>query len=185
VSELQPPTSWTQEEKARFQSLPRETQEYLVGREKQRKPVNGWGGPAMFEQWCMLHDLEPVPAAPAAVAKFVADIAPLGIEKVWPIVQEISRAHYMNGLADPTLGGPVTATVNDIAKITLPRAWPKEQKGRFAQLPYDLQVYVAAHEAQRETALRRAQNETAKARQALAAIQKPEVQNGTTQDAAA
>jgi len=141
---------------------------------------------AMFENWCLLHDLEPVPAAPATVAKFVADIAPMGIEKVWPIVGEISRAHYMAGHADPTLGGPVAVAINDIAKIDPPRSWPKEQKFRFTSLPYDLQVYVAAHDKQRETTVRKALNEAAVLRQ-RAAIQTPatEVHNGTSEQNAA
>jgi len=45
-----------------------------------------------------------------------------------------------------------------------PRSWPDGNRQRFKSLPYDLQVYVAAHEAQREKALRRAQNEAANAR---------------------
>lgn len=126
----------------------------------------------MFENWCLLHDRQALPAAPSDVAAFVSTIAPMGIEKVWPIVQEISRAHYMAGHADPTLGGPVAATVNDIAKIDPPRSWPKDHKFRFTQLPYDLQVYVAAHDRQREKTVRLAHNEAANARNGLAAIQK-------------
>lgn len=34
---VEPPRSWTREEKERFKSLPRETQEYLAGREKDRE----------------------------------------------------------------------------------------------------------------------------------------------------
>jgi hypothetical protein len=139
----------------------------------------------MFENWCLLHDMESVPAAPATVARFVADIAPMGIEQVWPIVGEISRAHYMAGLADPTLGGPVAVAINDIAKIDPPRSWPKEQKFRFQQLPYDLQVYVAAHEAQRETEIRRAHNEAAKSRQQLKANQNPKEADGDYKQTAA
>jgi hypothetical protein len=135
----------------------------------------------MFEQWCMLHDLEPVPAPPATVAKFIADIAPLGIEKVWPIVQEISRAHYLAGLADPTLGGPVAMAINDIAKIQPPRSWPTEQKRRFEALPYDLQAYVAAHDKQRENTVRKALNEAADARKAI----KPREKEHGSQTAAA
>ncbi|MGY3616622.1 hypothetical protein ACVJGD_002818 [Bradyrhizobium sp. USDA 10063] len=44
-------------------------------------------------------------------------------------------------------------------------------KQRFRSLPYDLQVYIATHEARREKALRRAQNEAAAIRQRLAASQ--------------
>jgi hypothetical protein len=127
---------------------------------------------AMFENWCLLQNRQAMPAAPADVAAFVATIALMGIEKVWPIVQEISRAHYMAGHADPTLGGPVAATVNNIAKIEPPRSWPKDHKFRFTHLPYDLQVYVAAHDKQRETTVRRALHEAALVRNELAAIQK-------------
>ena len=126
-----------------------------------------------------------MPAVPMVVARFVADIAATGVEKIWPMIGEISRAHYLIGLADPTLGGTVTAALNAIAKIEPPRSWPKEYKFRFTTLPYDLQLYMAAHEAQRETELRRAHTEAAKARQALAAIQQPKEPHGTPKTAAA
>ncbi len=128
----------------------------------------------MFAKWCELHGLSPYPAAPAHVARFVMDCAPLGIERLWPAVQDISRLHVSAGLADPTLGGAAAAAISDLARIDPPRSWPNDRKLRFRSLPYDLQVYVAAHEAQREKALRRAQNEAATARHKLAAYQKSE-----------
>ncbi|KRR27953.1 hypothetical protein CQ14_09005 [Bradyrhizobium lablabi] len=123
----------------------------------------------MFAKWCELHGLSPCPAAPAQVARFVVDCAPLGIERLWLAVQEISRMHVSVGLADPTLGGAAAAAISDLAKIDPPRCWPADQKQRFKSLPYDLQVYVSAHEARRERVLRRAQNEAASARRKLAA----------------
>jgi hypothetical protein len=77
------------------------------------------------------------------------------------------------GLADPTLGGVAAAAISDVAALAPPRSWPDDRKQRFASLPYDLQVYVAAHEQQREKALRRAQNEAATATQKLAVGQQP------------
>ena len=134
-----------------------------------------------FENWCALNNVQPVPAAPADVARFISDCAPLGMEKIWPLVQEISRAHYVVGLADPTLGGWVSAAINEIAKIDPPRSWPDEHKKSFARLPYDLQVYLSDHEAKREKEIRRAQNRAATAQQELAAIQKPvRAENGIT-----
>jgi hypothetical protein len=118
-----------------------------------------------FDNWCALNDVQPLPAAPADIARFVTDCATLGIEKVWPMVQEISRAHYTVGLADPTLGGWVSTAINDIARIDPPRSWPKDHKARFLALPYDVQMYVAAHDMQREKEIRRAQNEAAESRQ--------------------
>lgn len=125
----------------------------------------------MFVRWCELNGVTSCPAAPATVARFVADCAPLGIERLWPAVQDISKLHSSIGLADPTLGGAAAAAISDLAKIDPPRSWPDDRKQRFRSLPYDLQVYIAAHEARREKALRRAQNEAAAIRQRLAASQ--------------
>lgn len=128
----------------------------------------------MFARWCELNGVCFCPAAPAVVAKFVADCASLGIERLWPAVQEISKMHVSLGLADPTLGGVAAAAVSDVAGISPPRSWPDDRKQRFQSLPYDLQVYIAGHEERREKALRRAQNEAASARQKLAAWQPPQ-----------
>lgn len=129
--------------------------------------------PTSFENWCGLKNLRTLPAPPALVAAFVDDCAPLGLDKVWPIVQGISRAHVAANLADPTLGGVVAAAINRLSEIKPPRAWPDADKARFLELPYDLQTYFAAHEQKREGAIRRAHNEAATARQELATIQKP------------
>jgi hypothetical protein len=126
----------------------------------------------MFTKWCELNGVSACPAAPADVARFVADCAALGIERMWPAVQEISRMHVALGLADPTLGGVVADSINAIANIVPPRSWPGEHKQRFKSLPYDLQQYVSAHEAQRDKVIRRAQNEAANARQRLAALER-------------
>ena len=128
----------------------------------------------MFTKWCELHGRSPCPAAPSDVARFVSDCAALGIERLWPAVQEVSKLHISVGLADPTSGGAAAAAISALAGIDPPRSWPDDRKHRFKSLPYDLQIYIAAHEAQREKALRRAQNDAAIAKQKLAAYQ-PEV----------
>jgi hypothetical protein len=91
--------------------------------------------------------------------------------QLWPAVKDISRTHVTLGLADPTLGGAVAAAISDVAGIEAPRSWPDDRKRQFKSLPYDVQAYVADHEARREKALRRAQNEAATARQKLTALQ--------------
>jgi hypothetical protein len=123
----------------------------------------------IFARWCELNGVRFCPAAPADVARFVLDCASLGIERLWPAVQDISKMHVALGLADPTLGGAAAAAISDLAGIAPPRSWPGDCKQRFHSLPYDLQAYVAAHEASRERTIRRAQNEAASARQQLAA----------------
>jgi hypothetical protein len=134
----------------------------------------------IFAKWCELNGISFCPAAPTDVARFVSDCASLGIERLWPAVQEISRLHVSLGLADPTLGGAAAAAIDDIAGIDPPRSWPNDRKQRFRSLPYDLQVYVAGHESQREKALRRAQNEAALARQKLEACHPPPTQKTQT-----
>lgn len=122
----------------------------------------------MFARWCELNGASFCPAAPATVARFVRDCATLGIERLWPAVQEISKQHVSLGLADPTLGGAVAAAISDVAGVLPPRSWPGDQKLGFKSLPYNLQVFLTDHETRREKALRRAQNEAASARQKLA-----------------
>lgn len=134
----------------------------------------------MFARWCELNGVGWCPAAPAHVARFVSDCGSLGIERLWPAVQQISNAHVSLGLADPTLGGAAAAAISDIAGIDPPRSWPNEQKQRFKSLPYDLQVYVASREGLREKAIRRAQNEAAAIRQKLEADLPPQTQQPQT-----
>jgi len=129
----------------------------------------------MFAKWCELNGASFCPAAPAVVAKFVTDCASLGIDRLWPAVQDISRTHVALGLADPTLGGAAAAAINNLAGVAPPRSWPSDRKQLFKSLPYDLQVYVAAHETQREKALRHAQNEAARARREFAVLKQPDV----------
>lgn len=123
----------------------------------------------LFAKWCELNGAPFCPARPADVARFVAECAPLGLERLWPALQDISKCHASLGLADPVLGMPVAGAVSDVAGIDPPRSWGNEYKMRFRSLPHDMQVFIASHDARREKALRRAQNEAAAARQTLAA----------------
>lgn len=135
----------------------------------------------MFVKWCELNGVSPCPAAPATVARFVADCASIGIDPLWAAVQQISAMHVSRGLADPTLGGAPAAAISEIAGLAPPRSWPDRYKERFRSLPYDVQAYVASHEVQRERALRRAQNEAASARRKRG-ISDPPTRDETTND---
>lgn len=122
----------------------------------------------MFARWCELNATTFCPATPTSVARFVRDCGALGMGRLWPAIQDISKLHASLGLADPTLGDPVASAVSDVAGILPPRSWPSDCKQRFGLLPYDLQVHVVGHETRREKALRRAQNDAAACRQKLA-----------------
>lgn len=133
----------------------------------------------MFARWCELNGASFCPAAPATVAKFVSDCASLGIARLWPAVRDISRTHATLGLADPTLGGAVASALSEIAGLAPPRSWPDDVKQRFRRLPYDIQLFIVEHEARREKALRRAQNELAALRKKLTAFEKMKPETAT------
>lgn len=122
----------------------------------------------LFAKWCELNSAPFCPARPADVARFVSDCRSLGVDRLWAALQEISKCHASLGLADPTLWEPVATAFVEVSAIPPPRSWPAEQRQRFKLLPYDLQVFVSAHETRRERALRRAQNEAAAAKRKLA-----------------
>jgi hypothetical protein len=128
----------------------------------------------MFARWCEMNGAAFCPATPASVAKFVLECGSLGLARLWPALQDISRTHVTLGLADPTLGGAVAAAVSDVAGFAAPRSWPDDFKRRFRSLSYDVQLFIVEHEARREKALRRAQNDVAALRRKLAAVQQPQ-----------
>lgn len=132
-----------------------------------------------FVRWCELNNVAPCPAMPSSVARFVGECASLGVNRLWSAVQQISRMHTSLGLADPTLASPAAEAMSAIAAVPPPRSWPRQFKKRFRALPYDVQVYLAARETQRERALRRAQNDAAAAKRKLAALE-TQLKDGTT-----
>lgn len=152
-----------------------------------RAITNPLGDPALdvFLHWCDLKGVRPIPISPAAIAGFVVESQPLGIDKIAASLAAISQAYASRGLADPTAGGPVAAAINRIAPVTPPRSWKADAKEAFKTFSHDLQVYLADHETQRENTLRKAQNEAATARNELKKLQPKEVKDGIQQDAAA
>jgi hypothetical protein len=122
---------------------------------------------SLFRDWCAANRVSELPAAPGDVAGFISKYAPLGIEAVWPLVGDISRAHEELGLADPTLGALVSDELNKIAKIEIPRSWPKAEQYRFKALPYGLQEYLGPREAAREEYVNRLKSERDKLKHLL------------------
>ena len=138
-----------------------------------------------FGKWCITQNVRALPALPIHVAAFIRDCEPIApIETIWQAVQEVSQSHLSNGFADPTAGGVVAEAISSIAAIPPPR-WPKDILPRFYDLPYDVQRYVASRDKEQERVVRRAQEEAAKARKALAVIQQPGKSDGIEQNAAA
>jgi len=127
--------------------------------------------PAIFRTWCDRNGVRYLPAQPASVAQFVMDHASVGARSLAEIVASISESHSSRGLSNPAATWMVAAAMQRVGDVAPPRSWPKELKVQFAQLPQMLKKYVAEHDAQREKVLRRAQNDVANAKRALAALQ--------------
>lgn len=72
----------------------------------------------MFVKWCELNGLSPCPAAPAHVARFVVDCAPLGIQRLWPAIQDVSMA------LDPTITFTGATTAPSISVKPIPAVKP-------------------------------------------------------------
>jgi len=63
----------------------------------------------------------------------------------------------------------VEPEAEELPPIEPPRSWSNEEKERFASLPRETQEYLTQRETERDTALRRGQNETAEQRKAIEA----------------
>jgi hypothetical protein len=126
---------------------------------------------AIFRTWCDRNGIRHLPAQPASVAQFVLDHSSVGVMSLAEIVASISESHSSRGLSNPVATWMVAAAMERAGDIAPPRSWPKGLKEQFAQLPQILKKYVAEHDAQREKVLRRAQNDVADAKRALAALQ--------------
>jgi hypothetical protein len=128
---------------------------------------------ATFRSWCRENGVRHCPAQPEAVAQFVLDHAAAGLEMLADAVAAISEAHSQLGLANPTATWMVANAMQRIGDVEPPRSWPKAFRGQFAELSVRLKRYIAKHDAERERVLRRAQNEAAQAKRALATARVP------------
>jgi hypothetical protein len=130
---------------------------------------------ATFRTWCEENGVRHCPARPEAVAQFVLDQAPAGLEMVTDAVATISEIHSQQGLANPTATWMVAKALQRVGDIDPPRSWPKAFKRQFTELPVQLKRYIAQHDVERERVLRRAQNEAARAKRALATSDVPPI----------
>ena len=136
-----------------------------------------------FVQWCEVQRVRALPARPTSVAAFVHWQQDQRIPR--PIIVEtlsaIEALHITASLGNPVATPIVQATLG--STVDPPRSWKKEDKEFFATLPLHTQEIVALREQERETHLRRSQNELAemKKRQSDGADPKPVIETTTTE----
>jgi hypothetical protein len=112
--------------------------------------------------------VRPLPARPASVAAFAQWQKDLGVprEKISATLSAIEALHNAASLGNP-IATPVVRTATSASTIAAPRSWTKEEQQVFTELPVEIQVVVARREQNRETQLRRAQNEIAEYRKLM------------------
>ncbi len=118
----------------------------------------------VFESWAKEKALRSFPAKPHVVGFWILDNAKLGIDRLLRVVESISAFHVAEHHADPTLGPIVSAALDRVAPIAIPRSWKKGVWQRFEALPYELKVYVSARAAEQDLIVRNAQNLAAEAK---------------------
>jgi hypothetical protein len=93
----------------------------------------------------------------------------MAVANVLAILDAVERAHDAAGLSNPVRCGLPKLALERILKTELPRSWPAASKAEFALLPVDIRRVISEREQQRDTALRRKQNELAEEKKRLLA----------------
>jgi hypothetical protein len=128
---------------------------------------DGEGAPlTVFVDWCRARSVRYCPARPFVVAAFLLAQAEAG-GNAEDLLAPIRKLHASYGLADPTFAPIVGAALERVTTIKPPRSWPPEDKALFATLPAPIRLRIETRETQRDTELRRRQNEYAGMRERL------------------
>lgn len=126
-----------------------------------------------FTAWCRAKGIDTFPTRPHVLACFILENTALGIGELMRVVDAISTVH--ENTSDPTLSPLVTAALDRVSgPIEAPRSWDAEHREMWAALPRKLKIYINQREADRDRAVRIAQNN-----------RKKEIKNASTQSTAA
>jgi hypothetical protein len=121
-----------------------------------------------FLQFCEAQRVRSLPARPASVAAFAQRQKDLGVprEKISAALSAIEALHNAASVGNP-IATPVVRITTAASTIEPPRSWARDEKQLFTELPVEIQAVVARRERDRETTLRRGQNELAELKKRL------------------
>ena len=126
---------------------------------------------APFVQWTNSAAVRHCPAKPTTVATFVLVLwnSKVPEAEILAQVRAIARLHDHFGLPDPTsTTAAVRYALGHVVKVgEAPRSWRKDEQAIFFSLPPEIQAVIARREQNRETHLRRGQNEIAELKKLL------------------
>jgi len=139
----------------------------------------------IFGKWAASKSVRKCPAKPWTVAAFVREQHALGAttQVILAMLAAVEALHDFHGLSNPVHTAIVRAALDQIIKIDPPRGWSLSERVEFASLPPDVRDIIATKERLRDKAVRRAQNEAAKAKRlSNGADETVHVQKETTND---
>src|SRR5262245_11944782 len=121
-----------------------------------------------FLAWCEQQKVRPVPCRPQCVAAYCQHQQDIGVSRqvIAERLEAIADLHNAASWGNPC-ATPVVRRVTGASTIEAPRSWDKESKIAFTELPVEIQAVIAKREQDRETAMRRAQNEAGELRRLL------------------
>jgi hypothetical protein len=132
-----------------------------------------------FMQWAAATKVRHLPARPCSVASFIFKQFDAGVKPdvILEQVAAIEALHDAYSCSNPVQTSPVRYALNQVADDVEPppRSWPKAEKIQFLQLPPQIRNVIANREQDRETNLRRLQNECAELRKLTANSTAPEL----------
>jgi hypothetical protein len=140
---------------------------------------------APFQRFCSEHGVRTHPCRVQTVCAFIRAEEKLGTgpHKIALCCEAIEVLHSHFGYANPVASGAVRAEFERMLKIEAPRSWSKHEQLMFATLPAEIRATISRREKERETVMRRAQNEAAEAKRQSGSAEKPATEpNKETKD---
>jgi hypothetical protein len=117
-------------------------------------------GVAPFVRFCGERGVRALPAAPASIAAFVRFVGK-DQEALAEALAGVAAMHDQHQLPSPTATACVRAALAETLELKPPRWWTEAEKLLFSDLPAEVRTIVSRRDHQRETDMRRLQNELA------------------------
>ena len=129
-----------------------------------------------FLAWTSLAGVRYAPCKTHVVCAYVLHLAATGASTgtILRSLTAISALHERHNLADPVSSSAARYAIEYAIPADPPRSWRKDEKKLFVTMPAEVKVAVSRREHQRETEIRRLQNELAELKKtALPAAAEP------------
>lgn len=117
-----------------------------------------------FIEWAADNSARFCPCKPHVLAAYILTQASTGLDEqeLLKEVEAVDRLHQRNGLASPVATTACRAALEQVLHyVEPPRSWLKSEKESFVTMPIEVKAAVVRRERDRETQLRRMQNELA------------------------